>query len=141
MDFLRRDEVPGVDLVGIFPGTKVGRDIFRDPDEEGDEREGENQRHAPFFFGHGEVDRCAPKEEDDEERERPADIDTEAVEEEVEVDGDAQRDAEPVGRILFQASFQDSPSLGEVAGDRGIHEAAIERHSGYFEKGVFRIAP
>ena len=39
-DFLGGDSVPGVNLIGIFPGAEVGGDVFSHPNEKGNEHKG-----------------------------------------------------------------------------------------------------
>ncbi len=44
-DFVGTHDVPYVYLIGILPRPPEGRDILRDPNKEGDEAEGEGERH------------------------------------------------------------------------------------------------
>lgn len=90
----RRDHIPFVGLIGIFPGAEVRRDVFGNPDEKSDQRKADIERYpAPLSFDDSEIYSCVPEEGKYEDNQYPSNVGDECVGEEIDINRDAENDA------------------------------------------------
>src|SRR3546814_15102582 len=71
----------------------------------------------------------APEKQRGRGEQEPADVVHPMVREEIDVDRRRQRIARPRGRIVRIAKVEDAPDAGDIAADRGIHEAGEQWRS------------
>ena len=99
----RRDHIPFVGLIGVFPRAEVRRDVFGDPDEKSDERKAKIQWYpAPLSFDDGEIYSRVPKEGKYEDDQYPSNVGQECVGEEIDINRDAEGDTPQITSVASE---------------------------------------
>ena len=140
-DLAEADHVPTRELVGIFPGAQIRRDVFRDPDEERNQAERDGERDAAYFVDHDKLNPRAPIDDEDKRDQDPADVRQIVVGKKVDIDHDAKDCRRAVAERPDEFEFHDAPTLADVAADGRVHEPAVERYGAKFKIAEFRIRP
>lgn len=109
--FMEGNKCPGRQLVRVFPGAEVGRNVFRHPNEECHKTEGDDKGHAPFFRNDSEVGSCFPEHNNHNSGEEPTEVGDKVVGEEVEVGENGDRHRIAVRREMFHVYLHEFPGL------------------------------
>jgi hypothetical protein len=126
--------------VRVAPRAEEGRDVLRQPQEEPDEHERQRERHAVAVPADGEVRRRTPGHGDEQPGERPAKVRQPVVGDEVGVDGAGDRRGRH-GPVARDPQVEQPPRRHDVAADRRVEEAAVERHAEHLRDRRLGVRP
>ena len=127
--------------MGVDPDGAEGADVFREPDEEGDEREAEEERHAAVPLVTADVDGGARESDGNECEEEDADVWQEVVREKVCVDEGGDDGGENFAGVTGVARVHDAGGAGDEAADGGVHEPGEEGDLADAEEVCFGVGP
>ena len=139
-DLRRVDEGPAELLARVLPRPQERRGVLGDPEEEADEHERQRERHGVAPRTDGEPDRGPCRDRQQQHGEGQAQVRDHVLGEEVGVDA-CRHQAGPPGPVARDAEVEAAPGLADVAADRGVHEAAVERYAADGGPAGVRVAP
>lgn len=135
------DELPATELIGIGPGIRPGGDVLGEPDEQGNQHEGDHQRHSQRQPEDPERHPTSTEQHQHGCDQHPAGIPDVVVCEEVQIDQPGQHHRDPAAGIAREPQIEQPEHPHHVRADRGIHEPAVQRHAAQAQQPFALIDP
>jgi len=132
---------PGAHLVRVLPDAEEGADVLGEPDEEADQHERDQQRHAALAVERAENDGGSGVKPKRAGGDVPAVVADVVMGEEVGVDQQGDQRGHPVGRVMLHLQVEQAPRLDDVAAHGRVHEPREQRNAQHLRIGEVRIGP